>query len=140
MLGDFMLFGVPSGNQQLHVDLDLSDIGILSQKPRDFEYKGYNITLFDNASQFKESTNLDNLPQIFSQDKSVFVYPFWGDEDNGTVAITRCDMDIQYKFEPTCVFMGAIISDNDTNAIGHRCAPTEGNGRNSQLVARRGNH
>ena len=38
--GDYMLFGVPVGNQQIHIDIDLSDIGILSQKPRDFEYKG----------------------------------------------------------------------------------------------------
>ena len=29
--GDYMLFGVPSGSQQIHIDIDLSDIGILSQ-------------------------------------------------------------------------------------------------------------
>ena len=34
--GDYMLFGVPTGSQQIHVDIDLSDIGKLSQKPRDF--------------------------------------------------------------------------------------------------------
>ena len=64
--GDYMIFGVPSGNQQIHVDIDLSDIGILSQKPRDFEYKGYNVTMFDNPNQFKESTNLESLAQLFS--------------------------------------------------------------------------
>lgn len=136
--GDYMIFGVPSGSQQIHVDIDLSDIGILSQKPRDFEYKGYNITMFDNPNQFKESTNLDSLAQLFSQDKSVFVYPFWGDADNGIAAITRCDVQIQYKFEPTCVFMGSIVSDNEGNTIGHKCAPDINNGMNDQLVAGEG--
>lgn len=136
--GDYMIFGVPSGNQQVHVDMDLSDIGILSQTPTDFEHKGYNITMFDNAKQFKESTNLDGLVQIFSQNKSVFVYPFWGDDDNGIAAITRCDVQIQYKFEPTCVFMGSIISDNEGNSIGAKCAPDEDNGMNDQLVAGEG--
>ena len=136
--GDYMLFGVPSGSQQIHIDMDLSDIGILSQKPRDFEYKGYNLTLFDNPNQFKESTNLDGLAQIISQNKSTFVYPFWGDADNGIAAITRCDVQVDYKFEPTCVFMGAIISDNEGNSIGHKCAPAEDNGMNSQLIAGEG--
>ena len=136
--GDYMIFGVPSGNQQIHVDIDLSDIGILSQKPRDFEYKGYNVTMFDNPSQFKESTNLESLAQLFSQDKSVFVYPFWGDADNGIAAITRADIQIQYKFEPTCVFMGSIVSDNEGNSIGHRCAASVDNGMNDQLVAGEG--
>ena len=136
--GDYMIFGVPTGSQQVHTDIDLSDIGILSQKPRDFIYKGYNITEFDNANQFKESTNLDNLRQIISQDKSVFVYPFWGDINNVIAAITRCDMQVDYKFEPTCIFMGSIVSDNDANAIGHKCAPEEENGMNRQLVAGEG--
>ena len=132
--GDYMLFGVPTGAQQLHVDIDLSDIGILSQKPRDFEYKGYNITMFDSHVQFKESTNLNNLVQLFSQNKSVNVYPFWGDEENDIAAITRCDVQIEYKFEPTCVFMGSIVSDNEGNSIGHKCAPSLDNGLNTQLV------
>ena len=136
--GDYMIFGVPSGSQQLHVDIDLSDIGILSQKPRDFEYKGYNLSMFDNASQFKESTNLEGLAQLFSQNKGVFVYPFWGDEDNGIAAITRSDIQIQYKFEPTCVFMGAIVSDNEGHAIGHKCSPDQNSGLNNQLITGNG--
>ena len=38
--GDYMIFGVPVGEQTIHVDIDLSDIGILSQRPRDMIYKG----------------------------------------------------------------------------------------------------
>lgn len=136
--GDYMLFGVPEGSQQIHVDIDLSDIGILSQKPRDFIYKGYDLNEFDSPNQFKESTNLDGLAQIISQNKATVVYPFWGDASNGIAAITRCDVQVNYKFEPTCVFMGAIVSDNDANSIGHRCAPEIDNGLNSQLVAGEG--
>ena len=136
--GDYMIFGVPSGSQQIHVDIDLSDIGILSQMPTDFEYKGYNATMFDSPKQFKESTNLDGLAQIISQNKSVFVYPFWGDVDNGVAAITRNDIQVQYKFEPTCVFMGSIVSDNASNSIGHKCAPSIKSGINNQLIASEG--
>ena len=136
--GDYMIFGVPVGSQTIHIDVDLSDIGILSQKPRDFLYKGYNINEFDNANQFKGSTNLDSLKQIVSQNKSAYVYPFWGDADNGIAAITRCDIDVDYKFEPTCIFMGAIVSDNEANAIGHKCAPEVDNGMNNQLIAGEG--
>lgn len=136
--GDYMIFGVPSGNHTIHLDIDLSDIGILSQIPTDFTYKGYNITMFDSPKQFKESTNLDGLAHIISQNKSVFVYPFWGDSDNGIAAITRNDIQVQYKFEPTCVFMGSIVSDNGNNAIGHRCAPSIKSGLNNQLVASEG--
>ena len=132
--GDYMIFGVPTGSVTVHVDIDLSDIGILSQKPRDFEYKGYTLSMFDSSSQFKSSTNLDGLAQLFSQNKGVFVYPFWGDESNGIAVITRSDIQIQYKFEPTCVFMGSIVSDNEGHAIGHKCAPDVENGMNNQLV------
>ena len=52
--GDYMIFGVPTGAQTIHVDIDLSDIGILSQKPRDMVYKGYNIEQFENPNKFKE--------------------------------------------------------------------------------------
>ena len=136
--GDYMIFGVPTGSQTVHVDIDLSDIGILSQKPRDFTYRGYDLSEFDSPSQFKASTNFDSLRQIFSQDKSVYVYPFWGDAENGVAAITRCDVQIAYKFEPTCVFMGSIVSDNEGNSIGHKCAPNEENGMNAQLIAGEG--
>lgn len=136
--GDYMLFGVPSGVQQIHVELDISDIGILSQKPRDLIYQGYNLTLFETSSQFKKSTNLDGLAQLFSQNKSVDVKPFWGDEDDGIISISRSDVQIQYKFEPTCIFMGSIVSDNDGNAIGHKCDPSDTNGLNNQLVGGNG--
>ena len=138
--GDYMLFGIPTGDQQLHVDVDLSDIGVLSQRPRDMIYKGYNAELFESPNKFRQSRNLDSLSQIFSQNKGVYVYPYWGDTSNTeeTIAITRCDIQLEYKFEPTCVFMGCIITDQGENAIGKNCAAVENNGRMKNLTAGEG--
>lgn len=136
--GDYMIPFVPCGGQEVHTDLDLSDIGILSQRPIDMMYKGYNETQFDNARQFKEGTNLNNLTQIISQNNSVHIYPFWGDSNLEEIAISRCDIEVQYKFEPTCVFFGSIISDNFNNAIGHKCSPSKYSGFNRNLVTGEG--
>ena len=138
--GDYMIFGVPTGSQQLHVDVDLSDIGMLSQRPRDMIYKGYNINNFESPNKFKTSTNLDTLAQIYTQDKGVFVYPFWGDttENSDNIAITRCDIELGYKFEPTCVFMGSIVTDTGSNSISKACAGASGSGKMSELVSGEG--
>jgi hypothetical protein len=136
--GDYMLFGVPTGSVTVHIDIDLSDIGILSQKPYDFLYKGHTLSEFDSTTQFKESTNLDYLSQIVTQNKSVFVYPFWGDADNGIACLTRADVQMQYKFETTCIFMGAIVSDNGEHSINNNCAVNKENGMNDQLVTSNG--
>lgn len=137
--GDYMIFGVPTGSQTIHLDVDLSNIGVLSQKPRDFMYKGYNITSFDNASQFKESTNLDNLVQIIGQNQNVTVYPFWGDKEaEGEIAITRADINIAYKFETTCIFMGSVITDDQNFSIGYNCDTHKKIGYNRHLTASEG--
>ena len=136
--GDYMIPFVPCGGQEVHTDLDLSDIRILSQRPIDLMYKGYNETQFDNARQFKDGTNLNNLTQIISQNNSVHIYPFWGDTNLEEIAISRCDIEVQYKFEPTCVFFGSIISDNFNNAIGHKCSPSKYSGFNRHLVTGEG--
>ena len=136
--GDYMIFGVPTGSQTIHVDVDLSDIGILSQKPRDFFYKGYNKEQFDSAEQFQESTNLDNLTQLLSQNTSVHVFPFFGDSSSNDIAITRCDIQIPYKFEPTCVFFGSIVSDRQGHHIGHACGPSRWVGYNGNMVTGEG--
>lgn len=133
--GDYMIYGVPTGNQVLHLDVDMSDIGALSQTPRDFLYKGYNENEFENPRQFKYSTRLDMLPQIFSQNENVYVYPFWGDNNQEIIAITRADLLVDYTFEPTCVFMGSIVTDNVHNAIGQNCRGGVNGGKNKTLVA-----
>lgn len=138
--GDYMIYGVPTGSQTIHVDLDMSDIGVLSQRPRDMVYKGYNINQFESPNKFKTSTNLNSLSQLYSQDKGVFVYSYWGNSNNGTdhIAITRCDINIEYKFEPTCVFIGSIVTDKGSNAIGKNCTGTDNVGKMSDLMAGEG--
>ena len=132
--GDYLLFGIPVGLQNLHVDIDLSDIGILSQKPRDMVYKGYNISQFENPNKFKYDTNLNSLTQVISQEQITDVTPFWGDSTENVIGITRCDIDIQYKFEPTCVFMGSLVSDTGSNGFSRKCIPTPGMGAMDEIT------
>ena len=139
--GDYMMFGVPVGTNIIHSELDLSDIGILSQKPRDLFYKGYNKTQFENSNQFKKDTNLDYLTQIITQDNSVQIYPFWGDDETDgydgvdrQVKITRHDIDVNYKFEPTCIFIGSLVADDKSNGFSKRCTPTERSGKMDRLT------
>jgi len=139
--GDYMIFGLPVGLNTIHSELDLSDIGMLSQKPRDLYYKGYGKTLFENSSQFKNDTNLDYLTQIIVQDTPVQVYPFWGDDDTENydgvdkqVKITRNDIDINYKFEPTCIFIGSLVADDKSNGFSKKCIPTERSGKMDRLT------
>lgn len=139
--GDYMIFGVPVGQHILHTDIDLSDIGILSQKPRDLIAQGYNINQFENANQFKRGTDLDNLSQIITQNISIDVKSFWGDngvDDDDTVAITRQDVTVEYKFQPTCVFMGSIVSDEKSNGISKECIATDDMGEMRHLTTGNG--
>lgn len=138
--GDYMIYGVPVGTQTVHMDVDLSDIGILSQKPRDLIYKGYNANMFENTTKFKVDTNIDSLAQVITQDQSIYVYPFWGDttDTQTNAAITRCDMNINYKFEPTCIFMGSVITDAGENAMSQKCVGGKKQGNMSDMITGEG--
>ena len=137
--GDYIICGVPTGSQTLHMDLDLSDCGILSQRPRDFVYKGYTIEQFENPNMFKTDEDIDSLSQVFSQNQPVYVHPFWGNTENGDeIGITRADININFKFEPTCVFMGGAISDNVSNGVSKKCVPTNTMGLMGELTAGEG--
>ena len=132
--GDYLIMGVPVGAHTLHMDLDLSDCGILSQRPRDFVYKGYTIEQFENSNMFKGGTTYSNLSQVFSQDQIVNVQPFWGDSTLGEkIGITRADINVSFKFEPTCVFIGSVISDNSSQGISKKCIPTENMGNMEEM-------
>ena len=133
--GDYMFYGIPTGSYTLHMDLDISDCGKLSQRPRDFIYKGYTIEQFENPNQFKVDTELSSLAQIFTQDITVDVKPFWGDaNDNRQVGITRQDIDVSFKFEPTCVFMGSIFTDGPSEGISQKCKPSKRMGEMGELT------
>lgn len=134
--GDYMICGVPTGSQTIHMDLDLSDIGFLSQKPYDMIFKGYNENLFESPTKFKGGKNLNVLPQIIMENDVIEVYPFWGDQNAANasqIAITRKDFSIDYEITPTCVFMGSVITDNNSNYISDMCVISEDSGDLSQM-------
>jgi hypothetical protein len=118
--GDFMIWGVPIGEQSLHVDVDLSDIGCFSLRPYDFIKKGRGADEFDRFYKFKSSTDIDGLPQIISYDKIIQVYPFWGNEEMCEIGITRSDFDISetgIKIEPISLILASSITDDDSDAV-----------------------
>jgi len=135
--GDYMIFGVPTGSCQIHYDCDLSDIGIISQHPYDFIAKGYDANLFKSKTKFTDE-DLDTAVHIISSDISTYVYPFWGDKDVNKIGITRNDINIDYKFEPSCVFMGSSITDPDGTYIDEMGKPNASNGMFETLATSTG--
>lgn len=134
--GDYMIYGVPTGQQTIHVDLDLSDIGFLSQRPIDLIANGHNIEQFNSPSQFKMDTELTNLVQIHSQNRSLNVYPYLAENTNPT--LTRCDFEISYKFDTYCIFMGSVMTDKGDNSIGKNCKCNANLGRVDKLTTSEG--
>tara|TARA_R110000824_G_scaffold52896_4_gene146813 strand:- start:41232 stop:44621 length:3390 start_codon:yes stop_codon:yes gene_type:complete len=138
--GDFMLYGVPIGEQQLVMDVDLSDIGCFSMLPEDFRRLGFSDDLFD-GSRFKDDAAIDSLPQIIGQQKAVDVRPFWGDEEFCSAAITRVDFDLAnsgVKIQPTSVFMGSTATDTDKDSVNKRCRPRRHMGELCSLITQPG--
>lgn len=121
--GDFMIFGVPVGNYVLHVDADISDIGIASQRPYDSISQGAPLQMFDSPTKFKGGTNLDKLVQIKTINSGVNVQPFWGEVNSCEIGITRIDVDLNYNIKPSAIFMGSIYGDQDKNSVNKRCRP-----------------
>ena len=112
--GDYMLYGIPLGQQTVHIDADLSDIGELSLTPASFKAQGYPDELFD-GSKFKPCNNLDECIQLESQNVTVDVKPFWGDRENFEIGLTRQDFNLRKTLFPTFVVFGAAPAmDKDT--------------------------
>jgi hypothetical protein len=137
--GDFMIFGVPVGTHTIHIDIDVSDIGEFSLFPQDLVRMGRATENQVSGSRFKSSTNLNELPQIISIDRTVEVEPLWGEEDLCNIGITRSDFDLtdglNFKIEPTAVFMGSLISSNESLAQKRNCKPRLKQGKLCSLVA-----
>jgi len=134
--GDFMIYGVPTGPQQIVMDVDLSDIGCFSMLPEDFKQKGAPPSQFDGP-RFKDDPELDSLPQIINQTKVVDIRPFWGDEETCRAAITRIDFDLGnsgFKLEPTSVFMGSTAQDTDKDSVNKQCRPKKHMGELCSLI------
>jgi len=132
--GDFMIFGVPVGSHFLHVEADISDIGIFSQKPYELIIDGGNSNNFQSPTKYKDRLQTSNLSQLkrFSP-ISASVIPFWGDTDQCEVGISRIDVDLRVNITPSALFVGSIISDSGKNSLGKFCVPREDMGKHSQL-------
>lgn len=133
--GDFMIFGVPTGTYQLHVDADISNIGIISQAPYDLVREGANEKLFQSVSKFKDNRNLDTLAQLKTKSPiSVNVIPFWGDLEQCEIGITRNDVNLGINVVPTSIFIGSIFSDTDKGGINKKCVPRSKMGKMDELI------
>lgn len=107
--GDYMLFGIPVGTQTVHMSVDITDIGRFSMIPQTLITNlGYSPNLFDdNGTRIKPSRDLDDLPNIETQEISVDVIPFCGDEVNFNIGITRQDFRIRAELINTFIVFGS---------------------------------
>jgi hypothetical protein len=139
--GDFMIWGVPLGEQTIHVDVDLSDVGCFSLRPYDFSRQGFGVDSFKNTYSFKSSTDLDALPQIVSFDRTIEVSPFWGNVDLCQIGISRTDFDLSdqgIKIEPKAFIIGGTYTDKGSNSLNKNCQPRRKMGRKCDLTTKTG--
>ena len=137
--GDYMIFGVPTGDQTIHVDVDLSDIGEFSLSPQDLIRMGIATPDQVAGNKFKSSTNLNELPQIISLNNNIEVEPLWGQPEVCNLGVTRTDFDLtsgaNILITPTSIFMGSIMSSNDDQFQKRNCKPKVKQGNLCNLVA-----
>jgi hypothetical protein len=137
--GDYMIFGVPTGEQTIFMDVDLSDIGCFSLSPQDLINSGLATESQVDGSKFKTSSNLQELPQVKSLNKIVSVQPLWGEPDICLLGITRVDFDLtasaNINIQPTSVFMGSMFSTTNEDALKKSCKPKINSGNMCDLVA-----
>ena len=136
--GDYMIFGVPIGSQTIHVDVDLSDIGEFSLAPQDLIRMGIATEAQVAGNKFRKSTNLNELPQIISFNRTLEVVPLWGQPEICSLGITRTDFDLASEanvtITPTAIFMGSIFSTNDKDYQRKNCKPKSKQGELCNLV------
>jgi hypothetical protein len=137
--GDYMIFGAPTGTQTLVMDVDLSDIGCFSLSPQDLIQSGLANPSQVNGSTFKSSTNLNELPQIKTLNKTIEISPLWGEDDICQIGIVRADFDLtqdaNIKIEPNAIFMGSILSTSDDDALKTNCKPKNNTGNLCELIS-----
>jgi len=137
--GDYMIMGVPLGDQTVVMDVDLSDIGEFSLTPQDLIRMGLATEAQVAGNQFRTSNDLSSLPQLVSLTKTLEVSPLWGDPDICQIAINRLDFDLRDEanidIQPTAVFMGSIFSSPDNFRIRKNCRPRDNMGNLCGLTA-----
>lgn len=133
--GDYMIFGVPVGSHNIMMDFDLFDTKSFELSANDLvesttQYTSIK-TIAESVSSVNASdinkipnyvyqsdgtfnvevkTNINEMPNIFNEVKQVNVSPFWGDDVEHDVGITRCDFKVNYRYTPTAVFFGWVAS------------------------------
>lgn len=131
--GDYMIFGVPLGQQTVHTDVDLSDIGMFSVRPYELISDGMPSKLFESSTQYKVSNDLDSLVQIKSQNKSIDVIPFWGDPEECELGITRVDFNTGVELIPKAIFMGSLFGEGANGSLNEKCKPHKNMGDHCNL-------
>lgn len=135
MSGDYMIFGVPTGSQTVIMDFDLFDTKSLELTANDLveqttviksiqslenqfvteevidpnKVPGF-IYYGNNNYQVAPKLDISAMPNIFNGIKYINVAPFWGDNEQCDIGITRCDFKIDYNYQPTAVFFGYLDS------------------------------
>ena len=135
--GDFILFGVPTGNQLLHYDMDVSDIGFISARPYELIEQGIPKEQFASPFKYKSSRNLDSLTQVISANLNIQVEPFWCDSlSTGRVlGITRKDISIDsLELIPTAMFFGSVLSDDEKDSVNKNCRPRKKTGQMNEMI------
>jgi hypothetical protein len=133
--GDYMIFGVPVGSHNIMMDFDLFDTKSFELSANDLVESTTQYTSIrtiaesvssatgsdinkipnyvyqaDGTFNVEVKTNINEMPNIFNEVKQVNVSPFWGDDVEHDVGITRCDFKVNYKYTPTAVFFGWVAS------------------------------
>lgn len=118
--GDYMMFGIPTGVQTVHLSVDITDIGKYSMTPVtmvvDLGYSPY--LFYDNSTKIKPSTDLNILPNIETQEISVNIIPYWGDTGNFTIGITRQDFRIRAEIKASFTLFGTTTQMGEWATIG----------------------
>jgi len=137
--GDYMIFGIPVGSHLMHVDVDLSDIGIYSQKPFNLMDDGASINSFESPTKYKGRNETSTLNQIKTNSPvGVTIIPFWGDVDECEIGITRHDIDLKTTIKPSALFIGSIFSDSEKHSINKKCKASKKLGKVEDLITSEG--
>jgi hypothetical protein len=130
--GDYMIMGVPLGDQTVVMDVDLSDIGEFSLTPQDLIRIGLATEAQVAGNKFRTSNDLNSLPQLVNLTKNAEISPLWGDPEICQISINRLDFDLRddanVDIQPTSVFMGSMFSSPDNTRIRKNCRPKDNMG------------
>jgi len=104
--GDFLLYGVPVGTHEIHMDVDLTDIGPFSMTPAALKSQGYADDFFEEG-KIKRFNDLEQNAHYKSQSFTVDVRPFWGDNETKQIGIPRQDFDLRTEIRPSTTIFGS---------------------------------